>query len=319
MSRQTKKTIVQVKLEAEYGVNPGNFGGLDAVLVSNPKFSIDRDVRPRELVRPYLGAAEEMQGARRARLEFDVEAAGSGAAGTAPAWGKLLRGCGMSETITAGTLVEYAPVSGAFESLTARFLLDGVTYVTKGARGNVQLMLDAYGIPKLKFRFTGFDTNALTNTGNNPTDYSPWQRPVVLTDANAGDIRLGGGYATGAVTGGTQYAHRGLSIDLGNKVEHMEILGGEAIDIVEREVTGKMQVSLDADTEVAWRDEITDNMLTGLGLSYGTQVGHKLAIWAPSVQRIAPQTADYKGRVMVDTDLRLLPVAGNDELIIAAL
>ncbi|MCK7495178.1 MAG: hypothetical protein MZW92_31855 [Comamonadaceae bacterium] len=43
------------------------------------------------------------------QLTFDVEIKGSGAAGTAPELGVLLKGCGFGETVVAVTSVTYAP------------------------------------------------------------------------------------------------------------------------------------------------------------------------------------------------------------------
>ena len=46
---------------------------------------------------------------QRVEVTFEVEMAGSGTAGTAPAFGPLLKACGNSETIVTDTSVTYAP------------------------------------------------------------------------------------------------------------------------------------------------------------------------------------------------------------------
>ena len=68
---------------------------------------------PLSPIRAYFGNSEQLPAGIHSELDFEVELAGSGAAGTAPAWGPLIRACGMSETITAATDVKYAPVEWA--------------------------------------------------------------------------------------------------------------------------------------------------------------------------------------------------------------
>ena len=322
MSRQINKTVVFALREVTYGVTPGAASATNAVLISNARFSIERDVVSRDLVRGYYGGSEHLMGTRRANIEFDVELAGSGAAGTAPAWGTLLRGCGMAETITNASLptdrVEYTPVSAGFESLSLLYQIDGVRYVSRGARGNVAFKMNAYERPMLHFTMMGFDTLAFeANVGG---DFTAWKRPLVITDANAGDIRLGGTYAAGVVSGGTVLASKGLEVDLGNKVNHLKLLGGERVDITAREVTGRMAVELSAADEVTWRSDINANTLTSLGFNFGTTTGNRIAVWAPSVQRVNPQVEDYEGNAMMAAELRLLPSAvnGNDDITIVA-
>jgi len=259
-------------------------------------------------------------GSRRANIEFDVELAGSGTAGTAPAWGRLLRGCGMAETITALNRVEYTPISGGFESLSLHYYVDGVRYVSRGARGNVTFKMNAYERPMLHFAMVGFDTTAFEVSANISGDFTAWQRPLVITDANAGDIRLGGTYATGVISGGTVLASKGLTVDLGNKVSHLKLLGGERVDIISREVTGQATVELSAANEVLWRSEANVNTLASLGFNFGTEAGNRIAVWAPAVQRVNPQVEDYEGNALMATELRLLPsaVGGNDDITIVA-
>ncbi|MDO9524985.1 MAG: hypothetical protein Q7J57_05520, partial [Gemmobacter sp.] len=96
-------------------------------------------------------------------------------------------------------------------------------------------------------------------------------------------------------------------------------LGGEAIDITNRDVSGKINVFLTAANEVIWRNELNINTLTSLGFNFGLTPGNLLTVFCPSVQRIDPNPEDYEGRVMMATELRVLPTsAGNDELRIVA-
>lgn len=314
MSRQINKTVIAVQVESVYGVSPGIVATTDAILIANPKFQIARDVVSRDLVRGYYGGSEQLMGARRADIEFDVELAGSGTVDTPPAWGKLLLGCGMAQTITVASRVEYTPISVSMASLSVHFFMDGVRYLARGARGNVSFRMNAYERPMMHFKLTGFDT--LANAVSLGTDFTAWQRPLVITDANAGDIRLGGTYAAGVVSAGAVLASRGLEVDLGNKVSHLKMLGGEEVQITAREVTGSMKVALDAASEVTWRTDINANVNASLGFNFGTVAGNRITVFAPNVQRVNPQVEDYEGNVLMATELRALPLAvgGNDDI-----
>jgi hypothetical protein len=316
MTRRSNQTVVQFALEANYGGgNPGSWGPTDAMEVIEPKFRIARDTVPRKTKRRWYGGSEHLVGARRAEIEFGIEMAPSGTAGTPPAWGRLLRACAMTEIVT-GSRVEYLPISNGLESGMIRYVKDGMIYTARGCMGAVRFELPAYDIPMLRFRFWGFDTAAATSAPGAPAvDYSPFQPPPVLTDHITGDIRLGCTYSAGALSGGVALVSRGLEIDLGNRLSHFKLWGGERIDITDRDASGKFSVGLTAADEVAWRDQINVNQNTTLGLQYGSVAGQRLSVFCPRVQRVDPQEEDYEGRTLVATEIRCMPTgSGNDEV-----
>lgn len=319
MSRYVRNTAILLQIEPSYAATPVvPFEPTDAVLIKDATFKIDRDVVPRDLKRSYFGGSEHLIGTRRSEIDCTVEIAGSGAAGTPPSWGKLLRIAGMAEVITSAAAptdrVEYSPVTTGQESARVFYFIDGVRYVMKGVRANAMLEMDAYGIPLMKLKLMGFDTQAVASAMP-VVDFAAWQRPLVITDANSGDIRLGCTYTAGAIGGGTVLPSRGLSIDLGNKLSHVKLLAGEAIDITDRDTKGSCSVFLTADQEVTWRDEVNANTLTTLGFNIGAAVGQRVGIFGAAVQRIDPQPEVYEGRAMVKTELRFLPSGdGNNDL-----
>lgn len=320
MTRYIRNSLLQAKIESAYGSDPGSWVASNGVLIRHtapPK--IVRDLVDRALARGYFGGSDQMVASRRMSFEFEVELASSGAAGTAPAWGPLARACGMAETITATNRVEYTPVTNSQESVTLRYFLDGVVYVARGCRGNMSIDLPAYGLPVAKFAMQGFDS-LVTEIAVAQSDFTAWKRPPVITDGNTADISLGVTYTAGVLSGGTALVSQGLSLDLGNRVEHAKLLGGESIDITGREATGRMSVALAAADEVTWRTDINGNVVAALGFQIGADAGSIVGIYAPAVQRVDPQAEDYQGRAMVGAELRLLPSAttGNDELRIIA-
>jgi len=177
-------------------------------------------------------------------------------------------------------------------------------------------VMSSYKIPRLQFKLQGFDTTAYE--AGTLGSFAAWQKPMVLSDANAGDIRLGANYNAGAITGGTVLPSQGLEIDIANKLSHIKLLGGESIDITERDPMGSMSVALSEADELTWRTDINNNAVTTVGFNFGSAVGQRVGIFCPAVQRVDPQAEDYQGRVMMKTELRILPDTGNDEIRVVA-
>lgn len=314
--RLARKVALQVKPETTYRVNPGSWSGTDMVLLrEEPRFRVDRQYVDRKLVRGYLGGSDQLVAWKTGEIDYEFELAPSGTAGTAPPWGRLLRLGGMAESITAGTMVEYTPVSDNFTSATFRYFADGVMFVAVGAYQNIRLKLEAGDLPFVEASLRGLDTNASAVTL--PTSgFSAWQKPFVINDENTADIRLGCSYntSTGAISGGVNYTSKGLQIDFGNEIPHQPLLGSERIVFADREITGQLTLDLSAADEVAWRTNINTNVETTLGWVIGGSVGNRLTIFAPRVQFIDPRLENLNGQRLIQSEVRFLPVNGNDEI-----
>jgi hypothetical protein len=172
--------------------------------------------------------------------------------------------------------------------------------------------MTGYDRPYIDWEIWGFDTS-VTEVALTSPSLAAWQRPLVITDANSGNIRLGASYSAGNVTGGTAYNSRGMTLSLGNKVEHMKLIGGESIDITERNVTGNATFELTTADEVAWWTDIRANALTGMSFNIGGAATNVI-VHGPSVQRTNPNGVNYQGKQLMGVDTRYLPVSGNDEL-----
>ena len=294
--RSSRRAAVMAKIEATYGTAEATFAATYAVLLVNPPdFKIEPDSVARKLVTPWMGGSEELPTTRCARLKFDVELVGSGAAGTPPAWGKLLRGCGFAETIVAGNRVEYTPVNAGFEGLTFRFFLDGVRYLARGGRGTVKLNLGAYTVPTASFEFMAFDTQVIAAAV--PTiDLTAFLGPEVVTDAASGSISMGSTLTAGVIAGGTVLTTKGISIDVAGKLVHRKLLGGESIRITNRGVSGQIAADLSADDEVAWRAAVDAVTLTSFGFQHGSTAGKCLGVFGARVQRTNPQAYQRRRR-----------------------
>jgi hypothetical protein len=317
--RYVRNKVLQVQLEVTEGTDPGSWAATHNVLMRRCEHRIDPQLVPRELIRPDFGGSEDLVGTGLAEIEFDFELQSSGAAGTAPAWGVLAKICGMAETVTAGNRVEYTPVSTGFSSGTFRYFLDGVRYVSRGARGNLSVKLDADGIPIGTVKLLGFDTNAAAASLPS-TDFSAWIKPTVVNDGNSASVLLGCTYSAGALSGGTALAWSMFSVDLGNQVEYLGLVGAQGVGITDRPngVIGALQVALTASEEATWRSDINSATTGAIGVQHGSGAGYRVGLFGGKAQRVRPQNVDMKGLLMMSADLKFLPTSGNDDIIIVA-
>ena len=113
MPRYFRNAAILAKVETTYGVSAAPTGAANALLISNLNITYQSENVARDLVVPFIGGFEQLVGRTFLEISFSVELASSGAAGTAPPWGALLRACGYAETVTAAKRVEYNPVTPA--------------------------------------------------------------------------------------------------------------------------------------------------------------------------------------------------------------
>lgn len=318
MARYMRKTAILFALETVYGDDAVPTGGANALLVSNVNINpLNAQNVPRDILKPYFGASEELVGTAYKEVSFDVELQGSGTKGTAPAWGPLLRAAGFAELVTAAERVEYNPVTDGMESGSLYAYADGVLHKLLGARGMVKLKKVVGSIPTLSFTFYGLDGGE-TAAANPAITLSNWKVPRVVTNANTLPIVIGGVYAAGAVSGGTEYTSQGLESDVGNDLKHTPLLGDESVDITDRSATGSLSLDLTPAQEVAFMADVRATGKKSLWLSHGVADGLRVGIFAPAVQFTTPSYGDVNGRRLCKFNVRLTPVAGNDELIIVA-
>lgn len=316
--RRLKNTTILAKIGSVYGTDVIPTGAANAILVSDVSFSpLEASNVDRNFIRAYMGASESLVGTAFKSLSYSVELVGSGAAGIAPAWGPLLRACGFSETLTATTRVDYLPISTAFEWVDQYYFADGVLHKLLGCRGTASLDLSSGVIPKIKFQFKGIDGGLAAGTPAG-VDYSTWKTPQVVTDVNTIDLLMGCTHAdvvAPVLVGGTATPYNKLMFDFGIDAPHIPLIGGESVEIMDRKITGDLEIDLTAAQDVAFMGTVKANTLGSMGLVHGTVVGNKTLIFAPSVQLTTPTYSDLSGKLMNSYKLVLPPSgAGNNEL-----
>ncbi len=301
----TRKRLILLESEGTYGTDPTPTGA-DAVLVRDLNIvPLQSDVVSRDLVRPYLGASEQLLANTRVECTFSVELAGSGTAGTAPRYGKALLACGMSETIVATTSVTYAPVSASFGSCTIYYNIDGVLHKVTGARGTFTINCAVGDIPTIDFTFTGI-YNTPTDTALPAVTYGDQATPVVFKNGNTTGFEL------------LSYAGclQSVSFDIGNSLVYRELVGcTKQVLLTDRAATGS--VTLEAVTMATknyFTAALTDGSLGNLLFQHGQTAGNIIDFASTRVDIGDVSYSDQDGIHMLNIPYTCVPsTAGNDE------
>ncbi|SPH20987.1 hypothetical protein ASD8599_01728 [Ascidiaceihabitans donghaensis] len=304
MSLKWNSKILLAKIEATYGVDATPTAAQNAILAKEVSFEpmAGSDVS-RDLETSFLGGQGSVPIDLHAKLSFKVELVGSGAAGTPPAWGPLMRGCGVAETITAGTSVVYNPVSDGHESLSTYFQVEGTQHVIKGTRGTCTLDLSSSAIPYLNFEFTGLFTRPTEEARANP-DLSGFMDPLPVNNANTPVFTVDG----------TSLTMRSFMLNLGNEIAPRFLVGEESILITDREDSVETKVvGVDLGTFDPYGLAL-DQAEIPIVLKHGTQAGNIIQIDVARAQMQRLQGLENAQKIM-EWPLRLSPIpdAGNDQ------
>lgn len=317
MSRYIRNTVILLAIETIAGTDAVPSAATNAMLISDMSIDpLDAKDIDRNLIRGYFGGSEQMVGTASVKIGFTCELAGSGTAGTAPAWGAALLACAMAEgSLTTPPRVEYSPVSTGLKTATIYYYDDGVLHKALGAMGNVTISAKAGERATLKFDFIGL-VGAISEAMVTGT-YTAFKKPVALTKANVVDVTIGATYTAGALTGGQIYPSTGLELQLGNAVNFDALLSQETVDITDRDATGSVELQLTAAQEVAFMASVTANTTRSLAMTIGTVSGNKIILFMPSVQLRKPKKVDRNGKRLIGFELGIVPLDGNDELLLA--
>jgi len=301
----TRKRLILLESEGTYGTDPTPTGA-DAVLVRDLNIvPLQSDVVSRDLVRPYLGASEQLLANTRVECTFSVELAGSGTAGTAPRYGKALLACGMSETVVAATSVTYAPVSASFGSCTIYYNIDGVLHKVTGARGTFTINGAVGEIPTIDFTFTGI-YNTPTDTALPSVTYGDQATPVVFKAGNTTGFEL------------LSYAGclQSVSFDVGNSLVYRELVGcTKEVLLTDRASTGSVVLeAVTMATKNYFTAALSDGTLGNLIFQHGQTAGNIVDFASTRVDIGDVSYSDQDGIHMLNIPYTCVPsTAGNDE------
>lgn len=301
-----KNKILLAKNEVTYGTDPVPTGAANAILAVDVALSpMEGEDVGRNLDLPYFGHQGTIAAAIHQKLSFKVELAPSGTAGTAPAWGPLLRACGMAQVITPGVSVAYNPITDSPESVTIYLWVGGTLFKLTGARGTCVLRVNAQGIPYLEFEFTGLYVAAAETARATPT-LTAFQKPQIGSRANTPTFTVNA----------VPLILRQFALDIGNAVEGRFLIGTNAENII---ITDR-QSSIEALVEAVPLTTLNPFTLAqnstnmAVQLVHGTGAGRVSTLAIPVAQLQRPAGIENSQNI-AEWPLRFnaTPSAGNDE------
>ncbi|MEL7166971.1 MAG: phage tail tube protein [Pseudomonadota bacterium] len=296
--------ILAVDIETTYGVDASP-GGNDAVLATQVSLSpMEGQDLDRELELPYFGSQGTIPVELHMKLTFDVEIAPSGTAGTAPAWGRLLRACGCAETITPGTSVVYNPITNDPEAVSIHFWNAQTRYVMRGTRGTATFDLTANQIPKIKFEFTGLF--ALPSEQARPVpSFGDWMRPQ----------EVGPSFTALTLAGQTGLTMRSFMLNMANQIEPRFLVGPEEILITDKDELIECTIqAVDLGTYDPYAAAFNQDEVA-ISLRHGVGAGRIATLAATRAQMQRPQGLETPQNI-TEWPLRLKPIpgsSGNDQ------
>lgn len=113
-----RKKMILAKLESSYATDPTPTASANAILTKDLQINtFQGSTVDLNYDKIYLGGDKQIYTGPHTTISFNVDLAGAGAAGTAPAYGTLLRACGMEEVVNASAVADTAQ-SGAASTIT---------------------------------------------------------------------------------------------------------------------------------------------------------------------------------------------------------
>lgn len=301
----TRRRLILAKIEATYGTDSSPAGS-NAVLVRNLEIQpLLSETVNRELVRPFLGQSDQLLSQTRVEVSFEVELAGSGTAGTAPAYGAVLRSCGLSETLVTSTSATYAPESAGFESCTIYYHQDGIRHKVTGCRGTFEMSCEVGQIPVISFTMTGI-YNAPTDVTLPTPTYSNQATPVIFKEGNT--------------TSFSAFSYAGClmsySFNMANDVIYRELVGcTKEILITNRAPSGTVVIEAPTMAEKDFFTIATGTTTGSITFQHGQTAGNRVTMTTAQSDLGNLTYSDQDGIQMLNLPFIAVPTsAGNNEM-----
>jgi hypothetical protein len=298
--------VLMAKAEVTYATDPVP-DATNALLASNIDITpVSSTVANRQKAHATFGNDPDQHTAIFSIMTFDVGMAGSGAAGTAPLYGPLLRACNMVETITAMAKVTYK--LGVFnhatsKSVTIYFNEGGKQYALVGARGTVSIILGPNALPILRFSFTGI-RQAATDTAleSAETTLASWLDEIEVNEAN-----------TTASLFGITPAVQTFQLDLNNTITPRDRPNAKYVAITNAGPKG--QIGFEMPTVATFDPETTAiaGTLGPLALQHGQDAGNIVKVSSTYMQLLQPKPQVTDGILHVQSNFAFVRNAGLDD------
>ena len=311
-----KELACLVKPESTYSDDAIPVGASDAVLLTGqPVARLLGSHITRDIAKPTWGNDPSRWAGKFVQLEGESELVGGGAAGDAPGIATLLRICGLAETITASTSVEYDPASTSIPSASIYFYHGRDLWQMLGCRANARLMFNEGQYPKIRWTIIGLfqqPSNAALPTVTEPTD----AHPLIVNYTNTPTSSYFAGVDTGGGAFDGEFDITSLELDLGNVLEQSDRPGCLSVQITDRIPNLSIAGCAPTLDVISFYKAAEDGTTGALQLVHGVNAGEivqldvaKQEIDATSIS--ATQIGNNQKGVSMNT--KPLPTSGDDD------
>lgn len=307
----TRTRFVLAALEGTYGVDAAPSAAANAILCKTSLSITPQESSQvkRDLLVPYMGDLGAVLADTYVKIDFEVELAGSGVAGTAPGMDPLLQACGLACTLVKDTSATYSPVSSSFSSATLYFYGQtdqgtAVLHKITGARGDFELDLQTSQIPTIKFTLMGL-YNAPTETpAPAGVQFGKFMSPLVANATNTTPV---------SIFGLANPTLNKLQFKCGNKTDFMNMIGDQNILLSDRQSGGQIDFEAVTPDIHDFFAAALNGAVTAASVTHGTVGGNIVTLSIPNLQGLNPAYSDNKGVQMFQIPFIAQPKAGNDE------
>lgn len=276
------------KIETVYGTDSVPTGAANAVLLKNATINpLEGEAVPREIIRAGLGTMLGWYVGRHVSLSARVDLAGAGAAGTVPAYGPLLRTCGLAETVSAGVSVTYTPVHLGFESASSYINQESARHIATGMRGNGKVIFQKRRPPEIEYTGRALWTSD-TSVAMPALTTTAWKDPLPSTKANTPTFTV-----DGLSVGGSRF-----ELDLGMDVGFRDLLNKEEIIVRDRKPKITMLIE---ETPIATKNffAMVGGAAVPLAYVHGVGTGNIIDIAVPKIQITGCQRQEEETETML--------------------
>lgn len=273
---------------------------LDGLVFLNPKVA---GGEYQDLGNGQMGNMKSFVDPNMVTVEFDLNVVGrgGGSAGIAPKMDDLLKCCGLAETITASTKVEYK-AGGALSAGQVQVFTDGYQRLVTGAFADLKIAGKMGEFAKFTFSTKGY-TDALATAVANPVVTLDTANPPVVTTATV--FTLGGG----------SIPITEFEFNLGNSLQSLYAIGQKEFYLQDFDPTIRIKAVKVKGTETHWTD-LTAGNVKAIVITIGATAGQIIQIDVPFAKVKDVSESDDAGKVVYDQTFRCQSSVGADNFTI---
>lgn len=305
--------VIAAKAEVSYATDAAPTLAADAILTRNYSTTpLEVDQIDRNLDSGKYGATRKKPSNARIQSSYEVELAGSGLAGTAPAWMKVLAAAGMlTPTLEAGVSAtqKFAQPTDPKGSLTEYAWVDNQLRKTLGQRGSFMLDFTAGQLPFAKLDMTGLvpTANPRSVTAPGAADFASWVEPLEVNNENS-LFTLDG---FGAVT-------RSFKIESGVNAKLRSLVGARYIKSGNHNATARAVIEAPSIATKDYLSKLAAGDLIAWAFTQGTAAGNIIELTGAKAQITAIAEQEEDDVLMFDISLLLTVDGGADDLVLVA-